>query len=122
MVVVHGADGLDELSVTGTNLVSHLVGGVVNTFELDPMEFGIEPATIDDLVGGTAEENAAITRAILSGDEMGAKRDIVLLNAAAAFAVETGDIAAGLIEAGRSIDTGAALDTLDAWVEKTNSF
>ncbi len=120
--VVHGDGGLDELSVTGINRVSHLMNGTVNTFELDPAEFGLNPATIEDLQGGEAAENAAITLSILSGDEMGPKREIVLLNAAAALSVETGDIAAGLIEARRAIDTGAALETLEAWVAKTNSF
>jgi anthranilate phosphoribosyltransferase len=120
--VVHGADGLDELSITGVNRVSHLKNGAVTTFDLDPETLGLPRATIDDLVGGTPEENARITRAILSGEETGPCRDIVLLNAAAALSVEHNDLAAGLAAAREAIDSGKALATLAAWVEKTNSY
>ena len=120
--VVHGADGLDELSTTGVNRISYLKNGRVTTFNLDPAELGLPRAILADFVGGTPEENAAITRAILSGAEGGPLRDIVLLNAAAALSLECGDIGAGLAEARESIDSGAALRTLDAWIEKTNSF
>ncbi|MEZ4865462.1 MAG: anthranilate phosphoribosyltransferase [Caldilineaceae bacterium] len=120
--VVHGADALDELSVTGVNRVSHLHEGAVRTFTLDPQELGLTPATIADLRGGEAEENAAITRSILRGEIRGAKRDAVLLNAAAALSTECGDLAAGLEEARASIDSGAALRVLDAFVTKSQSF
>ena len=120
--VVHGADGLDELSTTGVNRVSCLKDGRVSTLELDPAELGFPRAALSDLVGGLPEENAQITRAILSGEDQGPRRDIVLLNAAATFSVEHGDWEAGLEEARDSIDSGAALRTLEAWVEMTNSF
>ncbi len=120
--VVHGADRLDELSITGTNRISHWHKGTVNTFELDPTDLGLKRATLADLRGGDAEENAAITRGILKGEIHGPKRDAVLLNAAAALSTECGDWDAGLQEARASIDSGAALRVLDAFVEKTQSF
>jgi anthranilate phosphoribosyltransferase len=120
--VVHGADGLDELSITGVNRVSHLKNGAVTTFDLDPETLGLPRATIDDLVGGTPEENARVTHAILSGEDTGPCRDIVLLNAAAALSVEHNDLAAGLAAAREAIDSGKALAMLETWVEKTNSY
>ena len=120
--VVHGAHGLDELSTSGINRISHLKNGKVTTFDLDPEILGLPRATIADYVGGTPQENGAITRAILSGAETGPCRDVVLLNAAAALSINGNDIAAGLAAAQASIDSGKALATLDAWIEKTNSF
>jgi anthranilate phosphoribosyltransferase len=120
--VVHGADGLDELSTTGINRVSHWHEGGVTTSELDPLDLGLPRATLADFAGGVPEENAQITHDILSGKEQGPRRDIVLLNAAAALSVECNDWAAGLAEAREAIDSGAALHILNAWIEKTNSF
>lgn len=120
--VVHGANGLDELSLTGTNRVSHLHEGQVRTFELDATDLGLPRATLTDLLGGDAEENAKIVRGILNGEIQGPKRDAVLLNAAAALSTECGDWQAGLEEARASIDSGAALRVLDAFVAKTQSF
>lgn len=120
--VVHGADGLDELSVTGVNRVSALRDGEVQTFELDPQELGLPAATLEDLLGGTPEENAAITHAILSGEDTGPRRDIVLLNAAAALSLEDGDLQRGLEKARAAISDGGALRTLEAWVARTNAF
>ena len=120
--VVHGANGLDELSLTGVNRVSHLHGGTVRTFELDPVDLGLPRATLADLQGGTAQENTVIMRGILSGEIQGAKRNAVLLNAAAALSTECNDLAAGLEEARASIDSGAALRVLDSFIAKTQSF
>ena len=117
--VVHGADGLDELSVTGVNRVSHLRNGEVKTFELDPADLGFAPAKIEDLIGGEPAENVEIMRAILRGETQGPKRDVVLLNAAVALSTESADFEAGLAEATKSIDSGAALAKLDSWVETT---
>ena len=117
--VVHGADGLDELSTTGVNRVSHLRLGEVTTFELDPLDLGFPRAHIADLLGGTAEENAATMRAILAGEERGPKRDIVILNAAAALTTEEGDWESAVLQAQESIDSGAALAKLDALVQKS---
>jgi anthranilate phosphoribosyltransferase len=120
--VVHGADGLDELSTTGVNRVSRLRDGQVTTLELDPAELGFARASLADLVGGAAEENAQIARAILSGADRGPRRDIVLLNAAGALSLADGDWPAGLAAARAAIDSGAALRTLDSWIELTHSF
>jgi anthranilate phosphoribosyltransferase len=120
--VVHGADGLDELSTTGVNQVSHWHNGKLNNFTLDPIDLRIPRATLADLKGGDANDNAAITRGILQGEIRGPKRDAVLLNAAAALSTECGDWHAGLDEARTSIDSGAALRVLDAFVAKTQSF
>ena len=118
--VVHGADGLDELSTTGVNRLSHWHNGSVTTRDFDPLELDLPRATIDDFIGGTPEENAQITHDILSGKDKGPRRDIVLLNAAAALSVDCNDWPAGLAEARESIDSGAALATLNRWIEKTN--
>ena len=88
--VVHGAGGIDELSPVGPNLVCEVVDGDIREWTLDPRDLGLEECGQADLTGGTPAENAAILRAILSG-EPGPKRDAVLLNAAAALA------AAGLV-------------------------
>ena len=120
--VVHGANGLDELSLTGVNRISHLHGGTVRTFELDPVDLGLPRATLADLQGGTAQENTVIMRGILSGEIQGAKRNAVLLNAAAALSTECNDLAAGLEEARTSIDSGAALRVLDSFIAKTQSY
>ena len=120
--VVHGADGLDELSTTGVNTISTLRHGQVTTFSFDPAEIGLPRARLDDLLGGEPERNAAITRELLAGYDRGPRRDVVLLNAAAALSLETGDWVGGLARAAESIDSGAALATLDNWVAMTNSF
>ncbi len=120
--VVHGADGLDELSTTGPNRVSQLRAGEVSTFQLHPEKLGLSLATLDDLQGGTPEENARITQAILSGADRGPRRDIVLLNAAGVLALESDDWTVGLAQAAAAIDSGAALRLLDSWIEMTNSF
>jgi anthranilate phosphoribosyltransferase len=120
--VVHGADGLDELSTTGPNQVAQLRDGYVKTFTLDPLELGLPRATLSDLKGGDAEENGAIARAILDG-EPGPRRDVVLLNTSAALVAGgvADDLADGLGMAARSIDSGAARAKLDALIAFTNN-
>lgn len=118
--VVHGADGLDELSTTGVNQVSRLGQGQVTTINLDPQEVGLPRARLSDFQGGDPAENAAITRAILTGEDRGPRRDIVLLNTAAAISLETNDLPAGLAAARESIDSGAAWRTLESWIAFTN--
>ena len=120
-VVVHGADGLDELSTTGTNRVSRLAEGQVDSYELDPSDLGFAQASLAELKGGTPEENAAILRTILQG-EAGPKRDVVVLNGAAALLAGglSADLRSGVDLAARSIDSGAALARLDALVGYTN--
>ncbi len=115
--VVHACDGLDELSTAGPNRVSHLKDGRVTTFALDATELGLRRVARDDLHGGDPEENARMLRAVLSGEDHSPRRDVVLLNAAAALAVDTGDLRAGLREATEALDSGAALAKLDALVD-----
>src|SRR5262245_35535646 len=107
--VVHGADGLDELSNTGESRVSEVREGNVRTVTVHPEDFGLPRACIEDLRGGDREQNAQIIRAILDG-EPGARRDIVLMNASAALVAggRARDFKEGVEVAARSIDDGAA--------------
>ncbi len=113
--VVHGADGLDELSTTGYTKVSECHGQVVRTFYVHPADVGLAKATPQSLQGASAADNAAIIRAVLAG-ETGAPRDVVLLNAGAALFVagRASSLRAGLAMAAASIDGGAAARTLAA--------
>ncbi len=120
--VVHGADGLDELSTTGPNRVSRLKSGSVTTFELDPAELGLKQAGLEEMAGGTPEENAQITHDILSGKDRGPRADIVLLNAAAALSLDSNDWPAGLEMARDAIRSGGAFRCLEAWIQKTVEF
>lgn len=112
--VFYGEDGLDELTTTGPSYIYRLRDGEITHAEWTPEDFGVERATIGDLKGGSAADNLAITRSVLSGDH-GPKRDIVLVNAA------PGIVAAGLVNgfteamglAAQSIDSGAALAALE---------
>jgi anthranilate phosphoribosyltransferase len=115
--VVHGADGLDEISNTGTSRVSEVREGLVRTFEVRPEDVGLARASIGDLRGGDREQNAQIIRAIFDG-ERGPRRDIVLLNAAAALVAGTRahELREGVELAARSLDTGAAREKLDRLV------
>jgi anthranilate phosphoribosyltransferase len=112
--VVHGADSLDEISNTGDSRVSEVREGMVKTFTVRPEDFGMPRATIEDLRGGDREQNAQIIRDILDG-EQGPRRDIVLMNAAAALVAggKGRDLKDGVALAARSIDTRAARAKLD---------
>jgi anthranilate phosphoribosyltransferase len=119
-MVVHGADGLDELSTCDVTHVGELRHGEVHTYTLDARDFGLPRARREDLLGGSPERNAAITRAVLEG-QPGPARDIVLLNAAAALKVAglAADWQSGLALAAESIDSGRAIAKLDALVALT---
>lgn len=119
-IVVNGYGGMDELTITGPNRVSHLKeDGSIDSFELDPQEFGFEGASVSELKGDDAPTNARILRGILSGEVQGAKRDIVLLNAGAALlaAGKTPDLKAGIALSREMIESGAALNKLNKLVE-----
>lgn len=120
-LVIHGANGLDELNPTGVNRVSHLKNGAVETYNFNPADLGLAPATVQDLRGGSPDESAEMMRQILSGNLKGARRDAVLLNAAATLAAETGDFKSALAEAEASLNSGTALNKLNALVEFTKS-
>jgi anthranilate phosphoribosyltransferase len=121
--VVHGADGLDELSVTGPNKVSELRNSYIETYYLDPQDLGLPRGRLSDLTGGTAEENVIITKGLLKG-ERGPKRDVVLLNAAAVLIVggKTSSFADGLGLAAEAIDNGSAQRKLQQLTEFSRSF
>jgi anthranilate phosphoribosyltransferase len=113
--VVHGRDGLDEISISGPTFVAELSGGQVRTSEVAPEEFGVSRSPLDALSGGDAACNAAIIRAVLSG-EPGPPRDAVLVNAAAALVASGNapDFREGVVLAAQSIDSGAAAAKLEA--------
>ncbi len=120
-LVVHGADGLDELSTTGPNQVSELRQGAVRTYAFDPLSLGLPRSRAADLQGGDAPANAGMTRAVLQG-EQGPRRDIVLLNAAAALVASgrAADLREGLALAAQAVDSGRALEVLEHLVAFTN--
>jgi anthranilate phosphoribosyltransferase len=115
--VVHGAGGVDELSPAGPNLVCEVADGQVRRREIDPLDFGIERCSAEDLRGGGPAENADTIRRIFSGAD-GGKRDAVLLNAAGAIAAGglARDLAEGVGLAREAIDSGAAGERLDALI------
>jgi anthranilate phosphoribosyltransferase len=115
--VVHGADGLDEISNTGESRVSEVREGMVRSYTVRPEDFGLPRTTIAELMGGDREENARIIRAILDG-ETGAKRDIVLMNSAAALVAgaKARDLKEGVGLAAHALDSGAALRKLEALI------
>ncbi len=121
-LVVHGLDGLDEITITGPTRIAEVRGGNVRTYEVTPEEFGMKRARLEDICGGDAAANAIIIREILAGKKS-PKRDVVLLNAAAAL------VAAGKAEhlgealplAAQSIDSGSAATKLEALVKFTNA-
>jgi anthranilate phosphoribosyltransferase len=116
--VVFGLDGLDELSPTGESRVSEVKDGHVYTYMLSPEDFGLQRATLRDLQGGSAAENAAIIKRILGG-EKGPTRNVVVMNAALAIVAggKADDFKEGVGLAARSIDTGAAMEKLCNLVE-----
>jgi anthranilate phosphoribosyltransferase len=121
-LVVHGLDGLDEITITGVTRIAEAREGSVRSYEVEPEEFGMKRATLQEISGGDATENAATIRAVLGG-EKSARRDVVLLNSAAALvAAGRADHIAGAVPlAARSIDSGAAASKLDELVRFSSS-
>jgi anthranilate phosphoribosyltransferase len=121
-LVVHGLDGLDEITITGTTRVAEARDGSVRSYEVEPEEFGMVRATLQEISGGDAAENAAIIRAVLGG-EKSPRRDVVLLNAAAALvaAGRADHIGDAIQLAAQSIDSGAAAAKLDALARFTSA-
>ena len=120
-LVVYGTDGLDEISMSAPTKVCEVKDGTFTSYELTPEQFGLSRCRKEDLAGGTPEENARITKAVLSG-EKGAKRDAVLLNAGAAIylAGKAAAIEDGVKLAAELIDSGKALEQLEKFVNKSN--
>jgi len=121
-LVVHGLDGLDEITITGATRIAEVREGTVRGYEVTPEEFGLQPAPMEEILGGDAAANAAIIREVLEGKKS-ARRDVVLLNAAAALvAAGRADHLAGAMPlAAKSIDAGAAAAKLAALARFTNT-
>ena len=119
--VVHGEDGLDELTVTGKTLVAELKDGIITEFEISPGDAGLPVSSLESLKGGEAEENAFAITALLDG-EASSYRDIVVLNSAAALLVTgvAADLADGAERAATAIDSGKAKTLLADWISFTN--
>jgi anthranilate phosphoribosyltransferase len=115
VLIVHGHDGMDEITLTTTTRCSELKDGVVRTYDIDPTRYFGDFCAPEDLAGGAPADNAAITRGILSGGIRGPKRNIVLINAAASLIAAglAGSLEEGIRKSEAAIDSGAALDKLD---------
>lgn len=120
--VVHGLDGLDEITITGKTRVAEAREGSVRSYEVEPEEFGMRRAALGEIAGGDAKENAGIIRAVLNG-EQSPRRNVVLLNAAAALtaAGKSERIAEAIALAEKAIDSGAAIGKLEALVRFSSS-
>jgi anthranilate phosphoribosyltransferase len=121
-MVVHGLEGLDEISLCGPTKVAELRDGVVKEYQLEPEQVGLKRCQLSDLHGGSATESAAIVRAILAGDK-GPPRDVVLFNSCAALYVagKAATLQDGITLAAASIDSGKARQKLEQLVELTNA-
>lgn len=119
--VVHGSDGMDEITTTGPSTVAELKNGKIRVFEVTPEEAGLRRASIEELKGGNPAENAAAIRRLFDG-EAGAYRDIVLLNAAAALIVsgKASNLKEGVAAAANIVDSGSAKETLAKLVAVSN--
>ena len=117
-LVVYGQDKMDEISISAPSTVCELKNGYYRTTVIKPEDFGMTRGTKDEIVGGTPEENAEITRGILSGKITGAKKNIVMLNAGAAMytAGRTASMAEGVKLAGELIDSGRAMKTMETYI------
>ena len=122
-MVVYGLDKLDEISACGETLISEFRNGWSRTYKVRPEDFGLVSGTKDELTGGTPEENARITRDILSGKIQGTKRNAVLLNAGASLYIggKAESMADGVKLAAELIDSGKAMETLEAYIRVSNS-
>ena len=128
VLVVHGADGLDELTTTTTSTIWRVQAGTIDTLTFDPLGFGFPRAQLSELVGGDAQENATEAHNVFAG-ATGAVRDAVVLNAAGAMVAHAGlsshaewlpSWEEGLARAAEAIDSGAAARLLERWVRFTN--
>ncbi len=121
-MVVFGQDKLDEISLSSPTTICEIKDGWYRTTVIRPEDFGFETCDKSELVGGTPEENAAITRAILSGEERGAKRNATLMNAGAALYIgeKADSLADGIKLAAEIIESGKAIETLDKFIELSN--
>lgn len=123
-MVVHGADRLDEITVTGKTHIAELKDGIVKTCQFEPEELGFRRRKLEDLKGGSARENADILLSILRGEEREAKREVAVLNAAAAILVAGAaeDFKEAVMRAEESIDGRSALNKLDKFIKFTREW
>jgi anthranilate phosphoribosyltransferase len=121
--VVHGADGLDEITIAERTFVAEAENGKIRTFEIGAEDFGLSRSDLASLKCDDAATSAVVIKSVLSGERRDAARDLVLANAAAALKVGglAGDLKEGVRKAARSIDDGAALGKLDELVRATNA-
>ena len=120
-VVVHGADGLDEISITGESKVTELKDGEIKTYTVRPEDYGLNRATLNEIQGGDAEENAQIILDLLGG-EPSPRLEIVLMNSAAALVASSKveGFREGIAAARESIASGKAMAKLQRLIEFTN--
>lgn len=122
-MAVCGNDGLDEITLTGPTHCCEIQEGQLKSFDITPEEFGFKTCSLSELIGGTPEENAEITRNILFGKEQGAKRDVILMNAGIAIYLGTPGFTMeqGVEKAKEMIDSGKALKKLEELIQATNA-
>jgi anthranilate phosphoribosyltransferase len=120
-LVVHGADGLDEITVTGPTLVAEVSDGSITEYKISPEQFGFSRHDPGGLLGGDAHLNARVLKDVLSGEEEGAARDVILLNAGAAVYVSgrAKTLEEGVRLAGEAIESGAATEALESFIRAT---
>ena len=123
-MVIHGGDGLDEATLTAETIVVEIDNGTLRQYSITPEDFGLSRSGRDALMGGTPEENAQITRDILEGIERGAKRDVVIMNAAMALytAGKGESLQDCRVLAEEMIDSGAAIQKLNSLIARSNEF
>lgn len=123
-VAVCGEDGLDEITLTGETVVCEIRFGEITRYVITPDQFGLRRCALSELVGGNPEENAQITRDVLSGKERGAKRDVVLLNAGMSLylGIDGITLAEGIQKAAELIDSGRAMEKLEEFVSATKEY
>lgn len=121
-MAVCGSDGLDEITLTGPSHCCEIREGIFRSYDITPEQFGMKRCEMSDLIGGTPEENAEITRGILSGKITGAKRDIVILNAGTAIYLGKIGITLeeGIKEAAEVLSSGKAMEKLREFIKATN--
>jgi len=123
VMVVHGMDGLDEISVSDRTKITHLKNGLIKNYFIEPKDFRMKRYAKEELLGGSVNENVKIANDVLKGADKGAKRDIVLLNTAAALVAgkSAKDINEGILKAKEAIESGKALNKLEELIKFTNS-
>jgi anthranilate phosphoribosyltransferase len=121
-MVVHGNDGLDEITLTGNTTVCEVDGETIKKYEISPEEYGLNVCSVEGLKGGAAKDNAEIILKIFKGEEKGPKRDIILLNSGAALYIgnKVKDLKEGIEVADEIISSGKALNKLNELIEFSN--